>query len=172
MASYDGSADDDYNENQFSFMGDFGATTKPAKKVEAKVEEPKKAVETPKKEIEKPVEKVANNAKSAVKDCTMVWGALLRKLRADKEIMLWVACQDVTVKANGDYLLVVAPGENEYDLLSRQENVNKLSVYLSNEGFEGVKIVKDENGEMEEQKGDESTEQVKQYFEGENLNIK
>ena len=102
----------------------------------------------------------------------MVWGALLRKLRADKEIMLWVACQDVTIKVSGNYILVIAPGENEYDLLSRQENVNKLSSYLASEGFDGVKIVKDENAEIEEQKSDESTDQVKQYFEGEIINIK
>ncbi|MBR3864794.1 MAG: DNA polymerase III subunit gamma/tau [Clostridia bacterium] len=172
MASYDGSADDDYNENQFSFMDDFSAVSKPAKKVETKSEEPKRANGKQEQETVKPVEKLANSAINATKDCTMVWGALLRKLRADKEIMLWVACQDVTVKVSGNYILVIAPGENEYDLLSRQENVNKLSLYLTSEGFDGVKIVKDENAEIEEQKSDESTDQVKQYFEGEIINIK
>ncbi len=171
MDSYDGSADD-YNENQFSFMDDFSANTKPVKKDETKEEKPKQNFEGKKLEQIKEIEKPGYSTINATKDCTMVWGALLRKLRADKEIMLWVACQDVTVKPHEKYLLVIAPGENEYDLLSRQENVNKLSSYLASDGFEGVKIVKNENAEMEEQKTDESTEQVKQYFEGEFINIK
>ena len=182
MASYDGSADD-YNEDQFSFMGDFGSVNKPAnesvKKVEPKVEkmeEPALATSVkvePQKAKEMVEEGLNANADSSVNlDATRVWGALLRKLRSDKEIMLWVACQDVTVKASGEYLIVVAPGENEYDLLSRQENVNKLTNYLVSDGFKGVKIVKDINGELVEQQSDENSEQIKEYFDGEVLNIK
>ena len=182
MASYDGSADD-YNEDQFSFMGDFGSVNKPAnesvKKVESKVEkmeEPALATSVkvePQKAKERVEEGLNANADSSVNlDATRVWGALLRKLRSDKEIMLWVACQDVTVKASGEYLIVVAPGENEYDLLSRQENVNKLTNYLVSDGFKGVKIVKDINGELVEQQSDENSEQIKEYFDGEVLNIK
>lgn len=63
-------------------------------------------------------------------DSRKSWGMILRKLRDDKEIMLWVACQDVGVKAVKNTLYVIAGGVNEYNLLVKPANLQKLADYI------------------------------------------
>lgn len=60
-------------------------------------------------------------------DTRKAWGMVLRKLRDDKEIMLWVACQDVGVRAVKNLLFVIAGGANEYNLLVKPNNLQKLA---------------------------------------------
>lgn len=177
MASYSEEMQE-YNEDQFSFIGGLDESQKAPYK---SINEQKPAQSTAKESVKKPIEQ-ANVAKkeesenkqtsSAKVDSTRVWGAVLRKLRSDKEIMLWVACQDVATKQNGDQLIIIAPGDNEYDLLSRPENVNKLTSYLSGEGFSGVKVVKDAGVIQENDGSSNEVEEIKEYFDGEILNIK
>ena len=63
-------------------------------------------------------------------------------MRADKAIMLWVACQDVTAVARGSEILVCAAGDNEYNLLTKPENSKKLEEYLLAAGASGMRIVR------------------------------
>ncbi len=63
-------------------------------------------------------------------DPRKAWGMVLRNLRADKEIMLWVACQDVDVRAAGKTLFVLAGGSSEYNLLIKPANLQKLGGYV------------------------------------------
>lgn len=63
-------------------------------------------------------------------DTRKAWGMVLRKLRDDKEIMLWVACQDVGVRAVKNLLFVIAGGVNEYNLLVKPNNLQKLADYV------------------------------------------
>lgn len=66
-------------------------------------------------------------------DPRKAWGAILKRLREDKEIMLWVACQDVGVKTANGKFFVVASGKSEYNLLSKPANLKKLGEYVSAE---------------------------------------
>ena len=148
---------------------------KPANKsINAVKEVEKPAYEEPKSESVKPAVK-PESAPVAVApsgNADKAWGAILRSLRSDKEIMLWVACQDVSVKSSGNFLVVIAPGDNEFNLLSKQENVNKLCGYASAHGYEGVKVVKDKNEEINNSALDEEANQVKDMFNGSPLTIK
>ena len=108
----------------------------------------------------------SNSASSKVS-----WGVILKKLRADKEIMLWVACQDVSVTQEGDTVIVCAPGENEYSLLSKPENTTKLCNYVVAEGAKNLKLVRDKAQINELSLTDEQTQAVKDFFQGEKIDI-
>lgn len=60
-----------------------------------------------------------------------MWGTVVRRLRADKNIMLWIACQDLEVKTDGDKLCVIADGDNEYNMISKPENLAILQKIIS-----------------------------------------
>ncbi|MBQ7408841.1 MAG: DNA polymerase III subunit gamma/tau [Clostridia bacterium] len=128
----------------------------------------------PVKKAQNKEQKPANQSSAApLGDATRVWGAVLRKLRTDKEIMLWVACQDVTAQADGEVIVVIAPGENEYALLSKPENVKKLCDCVIANGFAGgVKVIKDTSELEKNNQTSENTQEIKQFFEGENLTVK
>ena len=121
---------------------------------------------------EKTLPNESTGDKSAVVSADKAWGAILRRLRQEKEIMLWVACQDVEVKANGKILLIFAPGENEYNLLSKQENVTKLNSCAFEHGYDNVQVVKDESQELKQTEEEQEVEQVQNLLMGENLTIK
>jgi len=61
------------------------------------------------------------------------WGRLLRRLRADKNIMLWIACQDAETSVSGENFVVLVEGDNEYNLLTKPENMKILQNLLSEE---------------------------------------
>ena len=125
-----------------------------------------------KQETVKPAS-VVNQATAARQEGgTVAWGAILKKLRADKEIMLWVACQDVSVKQEGGTVIVCAPGENEYSLLSKTENQTKLLKYVQAEGASNLKVVKDLTESIQSEQTDEEVNAVKEFFNGETVNFK
>lgn len=100
------------------------------------------------------------------------WGAVLRKMRQDKEIMLWAACDDVTAGDDGKTFVLCASGENEYTFLSKPENIAKLKNYVLAEGYEDIKLVADKSEVLKNEQTDEQVEAVKKVFEGEKLTIK
>lgn len=100
------------------------------------------------------------------------WGAILRKMRQDKEIMLWAACDDVSVSASSGTFIICAPGENEYSFLANPANTEKLRKYLVAEGFSDLKIVCNKEEADLKIAVDEEAEKVKDLFEGEKLVIK
>ena len=101
-----------------------------------------------------------------------VWGATLRAMRKDKEIMLWAACEDVGVYADGGVFYIRAGGENEFAFLSKPDNTAKLRNYICAEGYSDVKIVSGEGEEMPGGSSDEETDKVKNLFQGEKITIK
>ncbi len=135
-----------------------------------KVKEPQNEVKTEPVNSQVAVKK-PTQAEVAGGNADKVWGAILKQLRTDKQIMLWVACQDVSVKVSGNFILVIAPSDNEYNLLSKPENIAKLSAYAEVHGYEGVKIVKDKSEELNASALDEETNQVKEAFQGSPLKI-
>lgn len=100
------------------------------------------------------------------------WGAVLRKMRQDKEIMLWAACDDVTAGDDGKTFVLCASGENEYTFLSKPENIAKLKNYVLAEGYEDIRLVADKSEVLKNEQTDEQVEAVKKVFEGEKLTIK
>lgn len=100
------------------------------------------------------------------------WGAVLRKMRQDKEIMLWAACDDVTAGDDGKTFVLYASGENEYTFLSKPENIAKLKNYVLAEGYDDIRLVADKSEVLKNEQTDEQTEAVKKAFEGEKLTIK
>ncbi len=103
----------------------------------------KPAEKTENKSSAKPAaNNAANNAAGEISDVKRFWGSVLRQMRADKAIMLWVACQDVTAVARGSEILVCAAGDNEYNLLTKPENSKKLEEYLLAAGASGMRIVR------------------------------
>lgn len=115
----------------------------------ASVEE-KAETATEKNEKKNAAKPVVNNAAEDITDVKRFWGSVLRQMRADKAIMLWVACQDVTAIAKGSEIIVCAAGDNEYNLLTKPENSKKLEEYLLAAGASGMQIVRsvDETGNI------------------------
>ncbi len=105
---------------------------------------------TEKNEKKSAAKPVVNNAAEDITDVKRFWGSVLRQMRADKAIMLWVACQDVTAIAKGREIIVCAAGDNEYNLLTKPENSKKLEEYLLAAGASGMQIVRsvDETGNI------------------------
>ncbi len=60
-----------------------------------------------------------------------LWGTVIRKLRSEKHIMLWIACQELDAKIEGDKLNLIAEGENEYNLLVKPESMKVLQNVVS-----------------------------------------
>ena len=100
------------------------------------------------------------------------WGAVLRKMRQDKEIMLWAACDDVTAGDDGKTFVLYASGENEYTFLSKPENIAKLKNYVLAEGYDDIRLVADKSEVLKNEQTDEQIEAVKKAFEGEKITIK
>lgn len=162
-----------FNEEEGGFIAppEVVNTKKSTYKAVNEVKEPeievKKEEIKPVLEMQKPVQETAVVGGNVDK----AWGAILKLLRSDKQIMLWVACQDVSVSLSGNLIAVIAPSDNEYNLLSKPENIAKLSAYAEVQGFAGVKIVKDKAEELNASALDEETNQVKEAFKGSPLKI-
>jgi len=113
------------------------------------------------------------SVKAGDADAERAWGAALRSMRKDKEIMLWAACEDVGVTASNGVFYVRATGDNEYVFLSKPENIAKLHNYVCPQGFSDLKIVTGEAAtETEVVSGDDETAKVEKFFQGEKLTVK
>ena len=119
--------------------------------------------------VETKKEQVKEDSGSQAVGVDKAWGAILRKLRQDKEIMLWVACQDVAVKSTGSVVLIDAPGENEFALLSKNDNLIKLTKYVSEYGYTEVRILKDDGDKELLKEENAEVEKVQEFFNGERL---
>ena len=75
-----------------------------------------------------------------------IWGMVVRKLRADKNIMLWIACQDLEARTIGGVLNVIADGDNEYNMISKPENLAILKKAVAEIG--GLDVVLVRSGEV------------------------
>lgn len=93
-----------------------------------------------------------------------LWGTVIRKLRAEKQIVLWIACQEMTATLNGRTLVVRASDEAGYNAVTKQANLEILSKIVKSAGDFEVEIRKS-NGEAENKsKFDEDVEKVKNVF--------
>ena len=160
----------------FDVAGDEGKPEEKTVKPEVKIEEKAEAKSSSAQNVKR-TEKADNDGAGSGRNkenAEKAWGAMLRAMRKDKEIMLWAACEDVETYASGTVFCIKAPGDNEYTFLSKPENVGKLRNYAVGEGYSDVKIVMANEIGTEEEIGnsDAETKKVKTLFQGEKLTIK
>lgn len=95
-----------------------------------------------------------------------LWGTVIRKLRSEKHIMLWIACQELDAKIADDTLTILAEGENEYNLLIKKESIDTLQSIVSNLAPYKVKV---KRVGVEDTSSDDfikDAEKVKDMFDG------
>ena len=136
-------------------------------------EESKKPLHTEDKTPEqpqKPQQVAAPTAKGSVLrdrvSDARLWGTVLKKLRADKNLMLWVACQDLDTKIEENVLYVLVDGENEYNLLLKPESKAVLKAAVNTFAPYDVVIKRVGGEDTEEDKFLQDAEAVNKMFDG------
>ena len=82
-----------------------------------------------------------------------IWGTVVRKLRSDRNIVLWVACQDMTASLSGNTLVIAANDEAGYNAVIKEQNLSTLTAAVRSVGNYDVKVVlgkTEENDDFEE----------------------
>ena len=100
-----------------------------------------------------------------------IWGTVVRKLRADRNIVLWVACQEMEAQLSGRTLKVIATDESGYNAVIKEQNLQTL--------IDTVKTVGDYDVEVSLKKQDDGAnafesgvEQIKKTFGAADIEIK
>ena len=70
-----------------------------------------------------------------------IWGTVVRKLRSDRNIVLWVACQDMTASLSGNTLVIAANDEAGYNAVIKEQNLSTLAAAVRSVGNYDVKVV-------------------------------
>lgn len=70
-----------------------------------------------------------------------IWGTVVRKLRSDRNIVLWVACQDMTASLSGNTLVIAANDEAGYNAVIKEQNLSTLTAAVRSVGNYDVKVV-------------------------------
>ena len=122
-------------EEETPFGDPFATTEKAEKKIEKR--EPPIAEVKAKEPISEtqPAKPVGNMSAGRI------WGTVIRKLRADRNIVLWVACQDMTASLSGDTLVISAADEAGYNAVIKEQNLATLTAAVRSVGNYGVKVV-------------------------------
>ena len=92
-----------------------------------------------------------------------IWGMVVRKLRAEKQIVLWIACQEMTAKLYGKTLKVYAADEAGYNAVIKSDNLEVLSRIVKSIGDYDVEILR---AEKEDERSDfeKDVDKVKETF--------
>lgn len=92
-----------------------------------------------------------------------IWGVVLRQLRAEKNYMLWVACQEQEARSEDGKFKIFVEGDNEYNTISKPENIQKIKDIIS-EMTELPVFVEKSNGEAAIDPFEKDIETVKEVF--------
>lgn len=114
-------------------------------------------------------EKPSTSSNAVIRDRVSdarLWGTIIRKLRSEKHIMLWIACQELDAKVEGDTLVIFAEGENEYNLLVKKESTDTLQSILSSLAPYKLKIHRVGADESDSESFRRDAEAVKAAFDG------
>ena len=109
------------------------------KLIQSAKSEVKERIENPVKE-EKPA--VPSAGLSETPGAGRIWGMVVRKLRAEKQIVLWIACQEMTAKLFGKTLKVYASDEAGYNAVIKSGNLEVLSGIVKSIGDYDVEIMR------------------------------
>jgi len=91
-----------------------------------------------------------------------LWGRVIRQLRADKNIVLWVACQEMQAKLIGRTLKIIANDDSGYNAIIKESNLKALSDTVKAIGDYDVEIVKLSQKQVDP--FTESVEKVRENF--------
>ncbi len=85
---------------------------------------------------------VASETKADSMSAGRIWGTVVRKLRAEKQIVLWIACQEMTAKLYGKTLKVAATDDAGYNAVTKAANLETLSKIVKSVGDYDIEIIK------------------------------
>ena len=99
-----------------------------------------------------------------------LWGSVIRKLRAEKNVILWIACQEMDAKLVGRKLKVFANDDSGYSAIVKQNNLEALARTVKSFGDYDIEICKagEDVGVSDFEKDVES---VKKTFSGIPVNV-
>ena len=100
-----------------------------------------------------------------------IWGTVVRKLRADRNIVLWVACQEMEAQLSGRTLKVIATEESGYNAVIKEQNLQTLIATVKTVGDYDVEVSlkKQDDGANAFESG---VEQIKKTFGAADIEIK
>ena len=87
-------------------------------------------------------EQSATGQKTESMSAGKIWGTVVRKLRAEKQIVLWIACQEMTATLCGKTLKVAAADEAGYNAVTKTATLEILSKIVKSVGDYDIEIVK------------------------------
>ncbi len=170
--------DDGYPEAppEEDFGGGFYGDVPKAKKVDnqpiaprfeekTQEKEPVKQVQPPKETTVVKEDLVPTGAMSGGK----LWGRVIRQLRLEKNIVLWVACQEMDAKLVGNTLKIVANDDAGYQAVVKESNLSILSRTVKSIGDYEIEIVK--AGEEKVDSFTSEVEKVKKTFSGVSVKV-
>lgn len=168
--------DDGYPEappEDLDMSGGFYGADTPKKKADNQPIAPLNEAKTEKK-VEKPIEKAeafnqADLVPSGGMSGAKIWGKVIRQLRADKNIMLWVACQEMEAKLVGRTLKIMAGDDSGYQAIVKESNLAILSKTVKAIGDYDIEVVKGRVEETDTFSAD--VEKVKKSFDGVNVTV-
>lgn len=158
-------------ENQIGFDGFDNFYTSPATEAsrvkKAEIDEALSAKTSPATSQTPPTTATATSGeviRDRISDARL-WGTVIRKLRSDKHIMLWIACQELDAEVKNNQLVITAEGENEYNLLIKKESMETLQSIVSSLAPYTVTVQRSDSGDSSEQFS-EDAKKVKEMFGG------
>lgn len=98
-----------------------------------------------------------------------LWGKVIRQLRADRNIMLWVACQEMEATLVGRTLRIMANDDAGYQAVVKESNLATLSKTVKSIGDFEIEVVK--AGEKPIDGFPSEVEKVKNAFPNANIKI-
>ena len=131
------------------------------------------------KPVERTIEKTVESPAAEVKTATVetdatqsgglsagkIWGTVVRKLRAEKQIVLWIACQEMTAKLFGKTLKVYATDDAGFNAVTKSGNLEVLSKIVKSVGDYDVEIAKADSSLADERSGfEKDVDEVKKTF--------
>ena len=120
------------------------------------IKEPEPEARAEKKPAEEPEKPVAMSAGK-------IWGTVIRKLRADGNMFLWVACQEMRATLKGRTLTIYAKDESGYTAVMQEKNLSELSAAVRSVGDYDVELVM----ETEDDSAEKDLDKLRDLF-GEN----
>lgn len=93
-----------------------------------------------------------------------IWGTVVRKLRAEKQIVLWIACQEMTAKLYGKTLKVTANDDAGFNAVTKSSNLEILSKIVRSVGDYDIEILKPVDAAEQKSQFEKDVDEVKKTF--------
>ncbi len=92
-----------------------------------------------------------------------LWGTVVRKLRSDGNVLLWVACREMRAELSGGKLTIIATDDSGYGEITKEESLRTISEMVAAFGDFSIEVRK-EREEPERDPFEEGTERLKKAF--------